>query len=309
MEVVASQIAVAVNVRSLYPAQHPRVAQSVEELAGAIAKALAPSGGEEITFILIGNDLVVGDQIVRTSGVRSRRRVRPSSAGTAHRTADPGGGRRDRRAPPVHRRPRHGRGARLHAPHHPRAREGPHDEDPGGAERHMLSPSSSRSRARRGRVSGSSVVCRSSSSRSWSGASRTRSRGRPGPCCRRLPLKTHDEYTFVHSVNVSLSGPGPGALVRLRGSAAPRHRRGGAAARHRQAPHPARRPEQGRASSPATSGGSWRATRSWRLGARRAGEQRAPLDPGRLRAPPPVRRRAELPGRSASRRRRPWRAS
>lgn len=67
MEIVASQIAVAVNVRSLYPAQHPRVAQSVEELAGAIAKALAPSGGEEITFILIGDDLVVGDQVVRTS--------------------------------------------------------------------------------------------------------------------------------------------------------------------------------------------------------------------------------------------------
>ena len=49
-----------------------------------------------------------------------------------------------------------------------------------------------------------------------------------------VPLKSHDEYTFVHSVNVSLAGPGPGARLRLRRPFAPRHRRGGPAPRRRQ---------------------------------------------------------------------------
>jgi HD-GYP domain-containing protein (c-di-GMP phosphodiesterase class II) len=66
MELVASQIAAAVNVRSLYPPNHPRVAQSVTELAGALAEALAQSGGDEITFVLIGDDLLIGDHLIRS---------------------------------------------------------------------------------------------------------------------------------------------------------------------------------------------------------------------------------------------------
>jgi HD-GYP domain-containing protein (c-di-GMP phosphodiesterase class II) len=69
VEQVASQIAAAVNVRSLYPANHPRVVQGVDDLARSIRDALEKGGTEDVTFILIGDDLLVGDQVIRVSAL------------------------------------------------------------------------------------------------------------------------------------------------------------------------------------------------------------------------------------------------
>ncbi len=66
---MASQIAAAVNIRSLYPANHPRVVQSVAELETAAIDALEKTGSEDLTFILIGDDLLIGDQVIRSSSL------------------------------------------------------------------------------------------------------------------------------------------------------------------------------------------------------------------------------------------------
>lgn len=69
MENVASLISAAVNIRSLYPSNHPRVAQSVTELGAAVTELLERETLEDLTFILIGDDLVVGDQVIRVSAL------------------------------------------------------------------------------------------------------------------------------------------------------------------------------------------------------------------------------------------------
>lgn len=69
METVASLVAAAVNVRSLYPANHPRVAQGVTELSAAVAAELERGALDDVTFILIGDDLIVGDQLIRVSSL------------------------------------------------------------------------------------------------------------------------------------------------------------------------------------------------------------------------------------------------
>ncbi|HEY0592323.1 MAG TPA: HD domain-containing phosphohydrolase [Thermoanaerobaculia bacterium] len=69
MQNVASLISAAVNVRSLYPANHPRVAQSIEELGAAVTGVLERERREELTFILIGDDLLVGEEVIRVSSL------------------------------------------------------------------------------------------------------------------------------------------------------------------------------------------------------------------------------------------------
>jgi HD-GYP domain-containing protein (c-di-GMP phosphodiesterase class II) len=65
MDQLIVQIASAVNMRTLYPANHPRVVGSVEQIIQSFERVLATSGKDEVTFLIVGDDLVVDDQIVR----------------------------------------------------------------------------------------------------------------------------------------------------------------------------------------------------------------------------------------------------
>lgn len=72
MDQIPNQLASAVNARSLYPANHPRVVQSIDALLATLQKALEDTGDDSRTYILIGNDLVAGDELIRRTNLSVR---------------------------------------------------------------------------------------------------------------------------------------------------------------------------------------------------------------------------------------------
>jgi len=69
---IPNQLASAVNARALYPANHPRVVQSIDGLLSSLQQTLMNDNAEDITYILIGDDLVVGDELVRRTNLSVR---------------------------------------------------------------------------------------------------------------------------------------------------------------------------------------------------------------------------------------------
>jgi HD-GYP domain-containing protein (c-di-GMP phosphodiesterase class II) len=69
MEQLIVQIAAAINMRTLYPANHPRVIVAIEQIKDAIQRALATLHAEALTFLLVGEDLVFEDQIIRKTSL------------------------------------------------------------------------------------------------------------------------------------------------------------------------------------------------------------------------------------------------
>ena len=67
MDRLPSQIAAAVNMRGLYPPNHPRVVQSVDKILATLQQTLGETGADSVTYVLIGDDLLVGDQVIRKS--------------------------------------------------------------------------------------------------------------------------------------------------------------------------------------------------------------------------------------------------
>ncbi|HVR70481.1 MAG TPA: HD domain-containing phosphohydrolase [Vicinamibacteria bacterium] len=67
LERLIVQIAAAINVRALYSAGHPRVAQAV----AAVLEAMSPAVGRQdsITFLIVGEDLVADDRPLRRAGL------------------------------------------------------------------------------------------------------------------------------------------------------------------------------------------------------------------------------------------------
>lgn len=70
-EQLATQIAAGVNMRALYPANHPRVVQAVEQ----IVKIVQSERTDEITYLIVGDDLVVGDDVIRKTSLSVRQFV------------------------------------------------------------------------------------------------------------------------------------------------------------------------------------------------------------------------------------------
>ena len=60
-------IAAAINIRALYAAGHPRVAQAVQAILDDLEAALG--GRESVTFFIVGDDLVADDRPLRRSGI------------------------------------------------------------------------------------------------------------------------------------------------------------------------------------------------------------------------------------------------
>lgn len=65
MERLATLISAAVNMRTLYPANHPRVTGGVEQIAVALRNLMEKAREDSITYVLVGDDLVVGEEVIR----------------------------------------------------------------------------------------------------------------------------------------------------------------------------------------------------------------------------------------------------
>jgi len=74
-EALVGSIVAAVNARTLYPASHPRVVQAVNAILAALTDATEDAQRDSITLLIVGNDLVVGDDIVRTPTLTQRQFV------------------------------------------------------------------------------------------------------------------------------------------------------------------------------------------------------------------------------------------
>lgn len=64
MENLAAQISSGVTLRGLYPPNHPRLLYSADQVLGCAAR-LHQARGRPITYLLIGDDLVVDDEVIR----------------------------------------------------------------------------------------------------------------------------------------------------------------------------------------------------------------------------------------------------
>ena len=71
-----AHIAAAINVRSLYAAGHPAVAANVERLIESLEAACAERKKDALTFLVVGRDLVVENQPLRKGGLHHEQFIR-----------------------------------------------------------------------------------------------------------------------------------------------------------------------------------------------------------------------------------------
>jgi HD-GYP domain-containing protein (c-di-GMP phosphodiesterase class II) len=72
MEDLIVQIASAVNMRSLYPAHHPHVVKAIDDAVSSLGTMLETRGSDSATILIIGDDLVIGEQVVRRTNLAQR---------------------------------------------------------------------------------------------------------------------------------------------------------------------------------------------------------------------------------------------
>jgi HD-GYP domain-containing protein (c-di-GMP phosphodiesterase class II) len=65
MEHVASLIAAAINMYALYPPNHPSVRHSVQQVLDGLREVLQRDGEESVAYLLVGDDLLAGNQLIR----------------------------------------------------------------------------------------------------------------------------------------------------------------------------------------------------------------------------------------------------
>ena len=211
VERLIAHIAAAINARSLYAARHPAVAAHVERLIESVEAACAERKKDALTFLVVGGDLVVENQPLRKGGLHHDQLIRVLSRRGVERLTIARGVTAaeclDFLTPMVVG------GIPLSSEHIIVGRVEMRPAG-GGRERH---------RVRRTRPASSR-----SPPRAWTARARRsaefRSDRRAGlgrleeivwglmealsSATREIlplaPLKTHDDYTFVHSVNVSL---------------------------------------------------------------------------------------------------------
>lgn len=75
MEALIMQIAAAANMRTLYPASHPRVLEAIRALIQTLHRTAEERGTEAVTFLVVGDDLVVEHEVRRGSTLHQRQLV------------------------------------------------------------------------------------------------------------------------------------------------------------------------------------------------------------------------------------------
>jgi hypothetical protein len=83
VETLVAQIAAAVNVRALYAGSHPRVAQAVQGVRAALEESLG--GRESVTLFIVGEDLVADDRPLHRGGIYQRNFVHALRRGQVER--------------------------------------------------------------------------------------------------------------------------------------------------------------------------------------------------------------------------------
>jgi HD-GYP domain-containing protein (c-di-GMP phosphodiesterase class II) len=75
MEALITLIAAAVTMRTLYPVNHPRVARAVNQMIAALHDVLERRGIDSLTFLIVGDDLIAENQVLRRSTLSQRQFV------------------------------------------------------------------------------------------------------------------------------------------------------------------------------------------------------------------------------------------
>src|SRR5687767_11927714 len=75
MDQLIVQIAAAVNMWTLYPSNHPRVVRAIQQIIAAINGILASLQSESVTFLIVGDDLVVEGEVLRKTTLSHRQFV------------------------------------------------------------------------------------------------------------------------------------------------------------------------------------------------------------------------------------------
>jgi HD-GYP domain-containing protein (c-di-GMP phosphodiesterase class II) len=75
MDKLIVQIAAATNTATLYPAKHPRLAQSIGHVLDALSAVLEERHSDAITFLVLGDELVVDQDVLRKGTLSHRQFV------------------------------------------------------------------------------------------------------------------------------------------------------------------------------------------------------------------------------------------
>ena len=86
IEQLIIHIAAAINMRALYPANHPRVVQSVTQILTTLKTLLQERSSDSVTFLIVGEDLVVEQEVFRRASLAQRHFVQALKRG--HRASD-----------------------------------------------------------------------------------------------------------------------------------------------------------------------------------------------------------------------------
>jgi HD-GYP domain-containing protein (c-di-GMP phosphodiesterase class II) len=65
MQQLILHLASAVNTRALYPANHPRVVKAVDELVASVERAAAAKKSDSVTLLVVADDLVADQEVLR----------------------------------------------------------------------------------------------------------------------------------------------------------------------------------------------------------------------------------------------------
>jgi HD-GYP domain-containing protein (c-di-GMP phosphodiesterase class II) len=76
VERLIGHIAAAINARSLYAAGHPAVAASIERLIESVEAACADRKKDALTFLVVGGELIVENQPLRKGGLHHQQLIR-----------------------------------------------------------------------------------------------------------------------------------------------------------------------------------------------------------------------------------------
>lgn len=69
---VIIRVAAAANMRALYPANHPRVVGAIDQIIDAVRQAIEQTGQDSVTFLIVGDDLVIEQDVVRKTTLSQR---------------------------------------------------------------------------------------------------------------------------------------------------------------------------------------------------------------------------------------------
>ena len=75
MEHLIVQIVAALNMRTFYPENHPRVMEAVRQIIASLMAVLESLERDSLTFLIVGDDLLVEERLLRKASLSQRQFV------------------------------------------------------------------------------------------------------------------------------------------------------------------------------------------------------------------------------------------